>query len=261
MRNPRSVPRRLLAIFALPIVLIALWWALSLNSTSFFFPPLGDILGAFGPTWGPRFVDDVLPSIGRVLVGYLFAVVIGVLLGLLLGIWRGLRAFTEPPIAFLRSIPATMFIPIVMLFLGLGDNMKVVVIATGCVWPVLLNTIEGVRGVDSVLRDTAAGYRMRPWSRVTRLLLPAAGPAIMVGCRQALSVALILMVITERFAANSGIGLAIAEFERNFAMAAMWSGILLLGLIGVVLSLLFGAIESRLLSWYFGQRALQRGDR
>jgi ABC-type nitrate/sulfonate/bicarbonate transport system permease component len=122
------------------------------------------------------------------------------------------------------------------------------------VWPILLNTVEGVRAVDSVLIDTARSYGISGLARLRRLILPSAGPQIATGMRQALSIAIILMVISEMFAASNGLGFTIVQFQRSFAIPEMWSGIILLGLIGFVLSELFRLAERRVLAWYHGQR-------
>lgn len=146
-----------------------------------------------------------------------------------------------------------------MLLVGLDSTMRAAVIVSGCVWPVLLNTIEGVRAVDPVLADTCRVYRVRGRRRLTTLVLRSASPQIMTGLRQALSIAVILMVISEMFASSSGLGFAIVQFQRGFAIPEMWTGIVLLGLLGVALSLVFGQVEKRVLSWHRGLRATARG--
>lgn len=253
--------RRLLAVLGLPVVLVVLWWFLSEEYHSFYFPPLREISEAFAPTWlEGRLGDDVLPSLGRLLSGYLLAVVLGVAIGVLIGSSATLRAFAEPVLEFFRAIPPPVMVPILMLFLGIGSSMKIVVIAVGALWPILLNTVEGVRGIDPVLLDTSRTYRLRPLTRLRTVVLRGASPQIFAGARQALSVAIILMVISEMFAADNGLGFTIISFQRSFSLPEMWTGILLLGVLGVLLSLIFHAVERSVLSWYRGQRQSQRGD-
>ncbi len=252
--------RRLGLALGLPGVLFALWWVLSAGSTSFYLPPLRTILRAFGDTWfSPRLADDVLPSVVRLLAGYSVAAVLGIGLGLVIGQSRTVRAVVEPILEFLRAVPPPVLVPILILFAGIGHTMKVLVIVAGAIWPILLNTVEGVRAVDGVLADTARSYRIGGLARVRHLILPGAGPQIFAGLRQALSIAVILMVISEMFASTEGLGFTIVQFQRGFAIPEMWSGIILLGLLGVTLSLLFRAVENRALSWYHGQRRAQRG--
>lgn len=246
----------------LPAALLVLWWVLAADGGNFYYPPLDEIAAAFADTWfSGRLADDVLPSLGRLAAGYLGAVALGVGLGVALGVsWR-LRALAEPVLEFCRAIPPPVLIPVLMLVIGIGDGMKITVIVAGAVWPVLLNTVQGVRSVDEVLADTARVYGVTGGARLRRLVLPAAGPLIVTGMRQALSIAIILMVIGEMFASSSGLGFAIVQFQRGFAIAEMWSGIFLLGLIGFGLSLLFALFESRVLRWYRGLRDSQRGAR
>ncbi len=243
----------------LPVVLVVAWWFASAGSTDFYFPPLRRILAAFPETWfGPRMVDDVLPSLARLGIGYAAALVLGIGLGMLIGASRTLRAVVEPLLEFLRAVPPPVLVPILMLVAGIGDVMKVLVIVSGCLWPVLLNTVAGVRAVDEVLTDTCRSYRIRGGLRVWHLMVRSASPQIVAGARQALSIGIILMVISEMFAASSGIGFTVIQFKDGFRIPQMWSGVLLLGLLGVLLAVLFRLVERRVLGWYHGIRAVQK---
>jgi ABC-type nitrate/sulfonate/bicarbonate transport system permease component len=255
-----SVVRRVVLFVALPAVLFVTWWFASADSTKFYQPPLKTILTFLPETWR-TLLGDLVPSLSRLLAGYLLAIVVGIGLGVLIGSSRWLRAFTEPVLEFLRAIPPPVLVPIIILVAGIGDVMKVLVVFSGCVWPVLLNTVEGVRATDEVLVDTCRSYRVRGGLRLRRLVLRSASPQIMTGARQALAVAIILMVISELFASSSGIGYRIVEFQRGFQIPEMWAGVLLLGLMGITLSLIFWLVERRVLAWYHGVRAAERGVR
>lgn len=256
----RAVKKALFMV-GLPAVLVALWWLSSANSTNPYFPPLQDILGTFPDTWSPEQIrSNVLPSLARLTVGVAVAIVLGVSLGVAVGSSSVLRAATEPVLEFLRAIPPPVLIPVLILFAGIGDSMKVMVIVWGCLWPVLLNTVDGVKEADGVLSDTCRIYGISGRSRLTRFILPSAGPRIFAGMRQALSLGIILMVIGEMFASTNGLGFAVIQFQREFSIPQMWTGIILLGLIGVLLSVLFGLAERRVLAWYFGLRRQHMGD-
>lgn len=245
-------------IVGLPVLLIIIWWVASADSTSLFVPQPAPLASTFVETWaGDRFFSDVLPSIGRLVIGVVIAIILGICLGLLLGSYKWLREFAEPVLEFFRAIPPPVLVPVLMLLIGVDDQMKVVVIVTGCIWPVLLNTIEGVRATDSVMSETARTYGIHGWSRVKNLVLPSASPQIMAGIRQCLSIGLILMVISEMFASSSGLGFTIVQFQRSFAILQMWSGIVILGLIGVLLSFIFQWAERWMLRWYHGQREVE----
>lgn len=250
--------RRVLMAIGLPVLLLVLWQVLSANSTNFFVPKPVPLATTFVDTWfGPRFFEDVLPSVGRMVVGVALAILLGVALGLLIGANRVLRALTEPFLEFLRAIPPPVMVPILLLLVGVNNTMKVLVIVSGCIWPVLLNTVEGVRAVDDVLSDTCRVYRVHGAARVVNFVLPAAGPQIFAGIRQALSLGLILMVISEMFASSAGLGFTIVQFQRSFAVPEMWSGIAVLGLLGILLSVLYQVASRRVLGWYYGQREVE----
>ena len=255
----RRLLLRLFFVVALPLVLVAVWWAASDGSANPFWPPLRTILKTFPDVWtGDRLRTDVLPSIWRLAAGYALATVVGVALGTVIGSYRRVRAVCEPVLEFLRAVPPPVLVPVIMLFAGIGDTMKIVVIASGCVWPVLLNTVEGVRAVDSVMLETARSYGITGVARLRNLVLRSASPQIFAGLRQALSIGIILMVISEMFAASDGIGFTIVQFQRSFAIPDMWTGILVLGLLGFLLSVLFQLVERRVLAWYHGLRASTR---
>jgi ABC-type nitrate/sulfonate/bicarbonate transport system permease component len=252
--------RRVAYALGLPVLLILLWWAATLGSTSFFFPKPGQLWTTFFDVWwSDRFTSDVVPSLARFAIGVSAAILLGIGLGVWIGSVRWVRSLTEPLLEFFRAIPPPVLVPALMLIVGVNDKMKVLVIISGSLWPVLLNTIEGVRAVDPVLKDTARTYGIAGVSRLMYVVLPSAGPQIMTGVRQSLSIGLILMVISEMFASSSGLGFTIVEFQRSFAVPEMWSGIVLLGLIGVSMSVIFQLCERRILRWYHGQREVQRG--
>lgn len=245
--------------FGLPILLLIVWGVWGTLSPARFFPSPAVILEAFVDTWvGPAFVVDVLPSLGRLAIAIVLSIVIGITAGALIGSFRWLRELTGPVLEFFRAIPPPVLIPVVMLLMGITDTMKVVVIVAGSIWPVLLNTIDGVRSTDAVMTETSRSFALTRYERVRYLVLPAASPRIMAGVRQSLSIALILMVISEMFASSSGLGYRIVYFQRNYLIAEMWSGIVLLGLVGVLLAAVFGLVERRVLRWYHGIKEVER---
>ncbi|MFD3684026.1 ABC transporter permease [Nocardiopsis sp. NPDC058631] len=252
---------RTLHVLLLPVLLIGVYAYASATSDSYYTPTPDLIAAAFVELWfSERFFVDVLPSIARLLTGFTVAAVIGVGLGVLLGLSSRTRALLEPVLEFLRAIPPPVLVPLMILLAGIDDSMKVMVIISGCVWPVLLNTVEGVRAVDPVLADTARCYGITGTTRLRVLVLRSASPQIMAGLRLALALAIILMVISEMFASSSGLGFAIVQFQRTFAIPEMWAGMVLLGLIGFALSALFELAEGRVLGWYRGLRAANRGE-
>ena len=254
-----SIGENVAYTIGLPILLLVIWGIWASVSPAPFFPSPLIIFEAFVDTWvGPAFVTDVLPSLGRLALGIVLSVLVGIVAGTLIGLVRWLRDLLEPMLEFFRAIPPPVLIPIVAVLLGPTDTMKVTVIVAGSVWPVLLNTIDGVRATDSVMTETARSFALTPAERIRYLVLPAASPRIMAGTRQSMSIALILMVISEMFYSSSGLGYRIVYFQRNYLIAEMWGGILLLGLIGVLLAGIFGFVERRVLRWYHGIKEVER---
>jgi ABC-type nitrate/sulfonate/bicarbonate transport system permease component len=239
-----------------PLLALVLWGLASADSDTYYFPPLTDILETFADTWVfERVGSDVVPSLVRMGLGFGIAVVVAISVGLLLGLSRRARIAATPIVEFLRAIPPPALLPFAILVIGVGTSMKVFIIAFVCVWPILLNTIDGVRGIDPTLDDTTRVYGIPSRDRVWRVMLPAAAPQIFAGMRTSLSLALILMVISEMVASTNGIGYFVLQSQRTFAIPEMWSGILLLGILGYVLNGGFMLIERRVLRWHRGARA------
>ena len=251
--------RKLWVQLALPVFLFGLLFVLSADSGNFYFPPLRTVLQKFEALWlGVRFASDVLPSLWRLSAGYLLACLLGMAMGVPVGLNQTIRRAVEPVLEFFRAIPPPALIPVIVLLAGFGDDTKIVVIVSGAIWPILLNTVEGVKGTDSVLAETCRTYQITGAARLWHFVLPSALPQIVAGMRVGLSIAIILMVISEMFAATNGLGAAIIVFQRSFEIPEMWSGVLMLGLFGFGLSVLFGVFERWMLHWYIGMRDLER---
>ncbi|SEB14535.1 ABC transporter permease [Variovorax sp. YR216] len=251
--------KKLWVELALPVLLFALLYVFSANSTNFYFPSLSAVLHQFGALWlGPRFVADVIPSFQRLMAGYLLACLLGIALGIPVGIYRPLRRAVEPVLEFFRAVPPVAMIPLLIVSMGFGDGMKITVIVAGAIWPILLNTVEGVKSIDPVLDETCRTYQIRGLARLRHFILPSASPQIIVGMRLGLSIGIVLMVISEMFAALDGLGSAIIYFQRSYEIPQMWSGVLMLGLFGFALSVVFRLFERWALKWYVGMRDLER---
>lgn len=222
------------------------WWFLSAGSTSFYFPPLADIADAFADNWlFERAGGDLAPSLGRFALGMLGATVSGVVVGVLLGRAPRLHRALQPQLEFLRSTPPVLLLPPSLLLFGTGSGMKIFVIALGSVWPILLATITGVRASDSIALDMGKVYGLGRTALLRHIVLPNALPSVVAGMRSALPIALVLMVVTELVASTNGVGYFILQSQQTYDITDMWSGVLLLGVVGMVLSLALSWIERR----------------
>lgn len=234
-----------------PVGVVIAWWFASANSASPFFPPLQTILQTFGQAWlSSAIFTDVLPSLGRMFAGFAIAVVVGIALGVLLGRLRLVAYALNPVLQFFRALPATALVPVSIVLLGIGDAPKIMLIAFVSVFPILLNTIDGVRNIDPVMEDVCRSYGFRRGQRVLWVQLHAASPQVLAGMRVGLSMAFVVMVVTEMLAATNGIGYVTLTAQQSFQISLMWSGLLLLGILGIIINGLFVLVERRLLRWY-----------
>jgi ABC-type nitrate/sulfonate/bicarbonate transport system permease component len=243
------------------VFLLALWELAAASGTvpSMSFPRMSAVLA----TWWEIIISgelfgELLPSILRMFAGYFIGIAVGVALGLLMGYFRFFYSLLEPITEMLRPIPSPAYLPIVILFLGIDDEMKVFMIAFASLFPVLLNTYSGVRSVDPIQLQTARTFGVAGWKLLWHVVLPSASPFIFTGMRVSLAVALIVMVISEMIAASSGIGYFILSAERGFKIREMFAGVLTLAVVGYVLNRVFVAIENKVLGWHYGYTQQQR---
>jgi ABC-type nitrate/sulfonate/bicarbonate transport system permease component len=248
---------RLAAEVAVPLAILGAWELWSARADNPKFPELWEILKTFRRLWlFSEFGTHVVPSLVRIAEGYAIAVVAGVALGLPLGLSRWARIWAMPHIEWWRAMPPPALLPISIILLhSIGDRQKVAFIAFFCVFPILLNTIDGVRGIDPTLVETARSYNVPAVERIRRLVLPAALPQIVAGMRTSVSLAVIMMVLSEYFSSTSGVGYVLLISKNTFQLQPMWAAILLIGLLGFLLNLLFLVFERRVLAWHRGWRA------
>jgi ABC-type nitrate/sulfonate/bicarbonate transport system permease component len=232
---------------------IALWWVLTARADSLFFPTPDRVFTAVWDDWVRPFSttwsENLRPSLTRLLAGYLIAAVLAIAVGVMIGRSRRLGDYVEPIIDFVRAIPPPALLPLFLVLLGIGDSMKIALIATGVFPPILLNSIDGVRSIDPLYLDTARAFRISRIRRVTHVILPSAAPKIFAGLRISLSIAVILMVISELIAATNGVGFRILQSQRQFRMVDFWAGLVVLGLMGAVLNSGLTMIERWVLRW------------
>ena len=240
------------------VVIFVVWWTWSANSKSLYFPPLESILKAVWDQWvtGPA-RTNLVSSLEHLVVGYAIAAIVGIGVGAALWSMRYAREATSPYIYFLYVLPAPVLVPAAMTLFGIGFTMKVVLIAFAAVWPTLLNTMDGMRGVDAVKLDTSKVLGLSRPRNVFQVVMPAASPQIVAGLRNSLQVAIILMVVSEWEASSDGIGFYLSQAQQSFDYVGMWSGIIVLAIIGIVANLLFVAAENRALHWHYGARAVE----
>jgi sulfonate transport system permease protein len=255
-RGGEALKRVAFAVW-LPLVLLAVWWVLSKNSTSPYFPPLSDILHGWWDEWVKGDAKSQLaPSLEHLLLGYVSGVLIGVIGGALL--WRlpAVRRTANPLIYFLYVLPAPALLPAMIALFGIGEMRQIALIALGAIWPTLLNTLDGMRGIDELKFETARAMRLGPARQFFSLVLPGAAPQMAAGLRASLQTSIILMVVSEMVAATQGIGYFILQAQTVFAVTTMWTGIITLVLVGLLANYVFVVCERFVLRWHYRSRAL-----
>lgn len=198
------------------------------------------------------YLEVIGSSLQRLFIGYFLAVVLAVAIGLAMGVWRFFYLLAEPLIEFLRPIPSPAYLPMAILFLGIDDTMKIFMVTFASFFPILLNTITGVRSIDPVLLETGKTFGYGRWKIMRKILLPASASFVLTGMRISLAIALIVTVIAEMVAGNSGIGFYVLNAQRSYLVPEMYAGVIALALVGFGLNKIFVLIEGKLLHWQKG---------
>ena len=249
MRPLRALPRLAERCWLIVVIVVA-WELVTRLVKETYFPPPTTIVSSLHELWfsGPasqlfitdNALDDFSTSLTHLFIGWAVAGAVGIVVGAAIGRSQTLYDLLNPALEFLRAVPPPTLVPFFIIV----------------VWPVLLNSCEGVRTVDSLQLETARVFGVGRFQRAVTVVLPAAAPKIFAGLRVALSFALILMVISELFGSTAGIGSELIDAQRSFEMPRMWAGIVMLGILGFLFNTVFLLLERRLLSWHAGARRL-----
>jgi sulfonate transport system permease protein len=188
-------------------------------------------------------------TVMRMLMGWLLASLVGVALGALIGSSEVARAWIAPTLEFVRPLPASAVMPLAISIFGLSATMVLFVVAFGAMWPVLLATVYGLASVHIRLREVSEALQLSKLSFVLKIGLPNALPDILAGMRLSMTVSLIVAVVGEMIASQSGLGQAILLAARSFRASELFAGIALLGLIGFGSNALLAWAENKLLKW------------
>jgi NitT/TauT family transport system permease protein len=200
---------------------------------------------------GGAFLGPLKQTLYLLFVSYFIGCALAIGLGLLMGRSRLVHGLFEPLVEFLRPLPKPALLPPLMLFLGLGDGMKMTVVALGVFFPVLINTVQGVRGTDPVLLDVGRTFQHGQAATMRKIVLPSALPLILAGMRVSLGLGLVLVILAEMMAATGGIGFLVIDMQRSFRSADMYAWIVILGVLGYALNALFVRLERRLIHWSY----------
>ena len=215
-----------------------------------FLPPLSEVLATgWQLLQNGQLLSHIKASLSRSLLGFSLAILVGVPLGLAIGWYKGVADAINPLLEVLRNTAALALLPVFLLLLGIGEASKIALVIYSCTWPILLNTISGVRGVDPLLIKSARTMGLSPLQLFRKVILPAAVPTIFVGIRLAGAYSLLVLVAAEMIGAKAGLGYLIIYAQYNFQIPSMYVGILTITTLGLTFNYLLMRVERRFTSW------------
>jgi ABC-type nitrate/sulfonate/bicarbonate transport system permease component len=198
---------------------------------------------------------EIVTTLEVYVQGFALALAIGVVLGIAIGISRTIEDGTSVVVEFLRPIPAVALIPLAILWFGLGTPMLRFVVAYAAVWPILVHTVYGIRGVDRMLYDVAATSGVTGVARVVRVSVPAALPGIATGVRVSAALALVVCVTAEFFFGSQGVGAYMQAQQVGYRIPELYAAVLLTGLLGLAIDAVLRSTQRRALFWVGEERA------
>lgn len=240
------------------LLFLALWEALprlGLVNPGYLSPPTVVLQSILDLARDGSLARHLGASLLRSLAGLLLAIGAGVLLGLLMGWFIRLERLLDPLLQLFRQTSALALFPVFILFLGIGEASKIAIIFWASFWPILLNTISGVKQVDGLLVNSALSMGANRRFLFLKVVLPAASPSIFTGIRLAGAYSITALVAAEMIGAHSGLGFLTLNSQEVFQIPSMYAGILLLAVVGLALNALLALLEARLLRWRRGLSA------
>lgn len=215
-----------------------------------FLPPFTEVADTFfelagnGQLW-----EHVSTSLSRALTGFVIAVAFAVPLGVLIAWYRWVADFLNPVLELFRNTAALALLPVFILILGIGETSKVALVIYACAFPVLLNTISGVRTVEPLLLKSARSLGFSQFAIVYKVVLPAAVPTIFTGLRMAAASSILVLIAAEMVGAKAGLGYLITAAQLNFQIPDMYAGIIAIALVGLIFNAVLVFTERRLSRW------------
>jgi len=195
-------------------------------------------------------IPDLAISLLRATSGFLIGGTIGLALGITVGFSRLAELLLDRSVQMLRAIPFLALLPLVIVWLGIGEAAKIFLVSLGVVFPIYINTVLGIRQVDPKLLELGRVTGLRDWQLIRRIVLPGALPSILTGVRYALATAWLALVVAETIAASSGIGFLAMDAREFLQTDVIVLAILIYAIIGVLADTLARLLERRLLAWH-----------
>ena len=236
----------------LPVAIIILWYLATTFGTmpASILPDLRMVGRAFAEMIAAgQLQKDLLISLGRVIKGFLASAVVGIFLGSLMGMSQKLKEMILPTVTAIRQIPMVAWIPLIILWAGIGEKSKVIIIMIAAVFPILVNTLSGISSTQEGYVEVARLYKLNRWETFTKVYLPHALPQILVGLKLGLGVSWMAVVASELIAASTGIGYRMNEARSLMKSDKVIVCMIVIGLIGIMMDKLISIVFDRLTPW------------
>lgn len=252
VRKIKQRTQRFLTFILMPVLLVIVWqWGSEkglinphiLPAPSKEVTTFGDLIAS------GKLQRNLLVSAIRVIQGFVFGAALGIVIGSIMGLSRKLHSLLISLVGIFRPIPMIAWIPLLILWMGIGEPSKVTVIAMGSFWPILLNTIQGFQTVDVKLLEVAKILEKSRWQIMFEVILPSALPSVFTGIRLGLSSAWTCVVAAEMIAASEGIGYMITYARELTQPHVMLVGVFSIGFIGLFIDTLVLKLQTRILKW------------
>jgi len=253
MRNFRKIVFTIIFSASSILIFLLLWeicGRLGLLVNPLFLPPFSRVLEALGRMAASgELWQHCAVSLQRSLLGYVFGLAVAIPLGLAMGWFKKFGNFLNPLLQVFRNTPTLALLPVFMMFFGIGELSKVVVIFWGVVWSVLLNTIAGVKSVDPQLIKASRSMGTGSAWLFASVILPGSMPFIFTGMRISATTSILILIAAEMIGASKGLGYAVYFYQANMKIPEMFSYIIVMSLVGVVVNFTLEAIEKRSFRW------------
>ena len=234
----------------LPVILIIIWYLICdvfQLIPSYMFPGLTDVANSFVKlVVSGQLFKDIFETLYKVLFGMLLASLVGITLGIILGWFKRLERLCRLVISILRPIPPIAWIPFSIIWFGIGVGPAVFIIFMGCVFPILISTIDGVHRTDPVLIEAAESFGASNRQMLTEVIVPSSVPYIVSGLKVAIGIALMCTISGEMIGSSSGIGYMILTSTNLFDTGSTVVGMLVIGVIGIIFDYIFSMIQERI---------------
>jgi ABC-type nitrate/sulfonate/bicarbonate transport system permease component len=253
MTGPRSNKLRLAELLSsmpsprgfLPLViLLVLWQVLQSGTSPYFPPPSAWWSGLVQLAASGKLLTASLATVTTIVFGLALAVAAGVLIGVTIGIFPAANRALGPLLEFCRAMPPPAIVPLVILFLGYDERMKLTIVVVSAMWPILLNTSSAIQQINPILLDVSTSFRLTRLERIRLIVIPSVLPNVLLGVRIALPLTIVLTLLVEILTSIEGIGALMIAAQRNFQSGQVYGLLVLVGLFGFVLNNAFSLVQS-----------------